>query len=438
MSLSTLNLSVEDEIGLNSINPQLLALKRRHRRSKKRFLATLIAVEAESYQVENRRPRKTRCRDNIIMKILSIANEEPALFKRMYRLHVTDFFNLLGEIKTLICPRRCFVTTEPIDPIIKLCVALRFLAGGIFLDLSFGYEIPHQCVHMYVWETLEAINERIDNINFPIEDVKQLGVLEQEFAEISCGRFRGTVAACDGVVFKMEKPRASDVDGDVISFYTRKGYYGFGMQGFASAKCKFLAISSKLCSSSHDSTAYSVSEVAQKIESGLLPSQYHIVMDEAYPCKGQVLSPFKGKKLSKDKDAFNYYLSLNRQVIERAFGILIARWGIFWRPLRVAVHRIPLLISVCCKLHNICIDRFGLNTQGLVYTSSSGDTDIHTGSVMEILFTDNTGIFQGYRSDLEQNELRDEVCAHLVHLNAERPERSVIKRIERIQDSNSS
>ena len=45
------------------------------------------------------------------------------------------------------------------------------------------------------------------------------------------------------------------------------------------------------------------------------------------------LTPWKGTKLPKAQDAFNYYLSLHRQVIERSFGQLVARWGIFWRAI---------------------------------------------------------------------------------------------------------
>ena len=63
-----------------------------------------------------------------------------------------------------------------------------------------------------------------------------------------------------------------------------------------------------------------------------------MVLDEAYPCTEQEMSPWKGRNLPPEKDAFNYYSSLNRQVIERAFGILVQRWGIFWRPLRVSMH----------------------------------------------------------------------------------------------------
>ena len=87
--------------------------------------------------------------------------------------------------------------------------------------------------------------------------------------------------------------------------------------------------------STHDGTSYILSAISNMIKNGLLDSMYHIVLDEAYICMEQELSPWKGKHLPESKDSFNYYLSLHRQSIERAFGILVQRWGIFWRPLHV-------------------------------------------------------------------------------------------------------
>jgi hypothetical protein len=37
------------------------------------------------------------------------------------------------------------------------------------------------------------------------------------------------------------------------------------------------------------------------------------------------MSPWKGQNLPTEKDAFNYYLSLNIQVIEQVFGLLVQR-----------------------------------------------------------------------------------------------------------------
>ena len=45
-----------------------------------------------------------------------------------------------------------------------------------------------------------------------------------------------------------------------------------------------------------------------------------------------------------------------RQCIERAFALLVERWGIFWRPLRCAYRRWFIVCTVAAKLHNYAID----------------------------------------------------------------------------------
>jgi len=65
----------------------------------------------------------------------------------------------------------------------------------------------------------------------------------------------------------------------------------------------------------------------------------------------------KGRGLDRYKDSFNYWLSHSRQAVERAFGMLTQRWGIFWRPFLFSFDRWSLVTLVTMKLHNFCLDR---------------------------------------------------------------------------------
>ena len=84
-----------------------------------------------------------------------------------------------------------------ISGIIKLAAFLRWISGGSFLDISFGYELPIGTLYTMFAEVAQAIDVNVDNINFPIDDPVKLKGLEADFAKISGGRFRGTVAAGD-------------------------------------------------------------------------------------------------------------------------------------------------------------------------------------------------------------------------------------------------
>src|SRR5690606_18063955 len=46
-----------------------------------------------------------------------------------------------------------------------------------------------------------------------------------------------------------------------------------------------------------------------------------------------------------------------RQVIDRSFGMLTRRFGIFWRPFSFVLRHWHTVVRVCCKLHNLCVER---------------------------------------------------------------------------------
>ena len=58
----------------------------------------------------------------------------------------------------------------------------------------------------------------------------------------------------------------------------------------------------------------------------------------------------------RDSD-FNYELSRLRINVECAFGELVRRWGILWRPLEMHFDKRAAVIGCCCRLHNYCINR---------------------------------------------------------------------------------
>ena len=394
------------------------------------IVATVINKVTLHYTVPNRLPPTVRDRSPLVTKILAL--QDSGLFKRMYRLDYRDFQHALVCITPLMQKR---VLTTSIPMIVKLAVALRFLAGAIYLDLSFGYDIDHNNIHHVIFDTIKAIDDCkdpfLDNIRFPTNRV-DLMTVEAGFSRLSGNRLRGTASAGDGVVFRMFAPLPWEVNADVVSWYVRKGYYAYGLQAFCDSATKFLFISSKLCSSAHDSAQYAVSALSKFIKDKKLLPGFHVVLDDAYICCDQELSPWKGRSLSVEKDAFNYYLSLHRQCIERAFGILVSRWGIFWRPLKVSMEHRAMVIRVCCKLHNICVDRFGVeNPPVMTRRNASRDIDVQYGDAAVAEFSDEFVIRAGYRSDLEISTDRDTLTQVLKDGNVERPQHSKHSRVRR-------
>ena len=384
-----------------------------------------------------------RARAEVVTKIAAMKD---ITFKRHYRLDRESFMRILNAIEPQITPSAKGMSMAKVSSgshipaVIQLAVTLRLLAGGSYLDLAFAYNVEEKYIFTVFHRVLRALDQVLDNISFPYDDETALLNLEQTFSNISKGCFPGTVLAGDGVVFKMTKPLQEEVDGNVRSFYTRKGFYAVGLQAFVDGNCKFRHISMKTCSSTHDGTAYIMTGIHQIIREGKLPSWAHIVLDEAYTCSNQELTPWRGRNLPPDKDKFNYYLSLHRQVVERAFGLLVSRWGIFWRPLRFGVQKNNLIIQVCCKLHNVCVDVFGTRKTSVETTLLDRFWVRGHGSDLDdtVLWTDGTSIRRGTRTDLNVSNTREQLTNHLFTSGLTRPPHSMSKKIARIKDKQSS
>ncbi len=56
--------------------------------------------------------------------------------------------------------------------------------------------------------------------------------------------------------------------------------------------------------------------------------------------------------MSTEKDAFNYFLSAQRQSVERVFGVMVNRFGILWRQMSFSFDRYKLVLVALCRLHN--------------------------------------------------------------------------------------
>jgi len=194
-----------------------------------------ILLNGKKYVVKGR--SRNRCDADyasVVNKVMKLKLDKPALFTQMYRLSPKAFDEVLNAIQADLMPQK-MTAAYFVPPMIKLCCALHFLAGGSYLDISFGYDIPPNTVHFYVWQALNAIDRSrdplLDNIKSPIyATAAELESFELDFAKLSKYQLRGTIAAGDGIVFRMQMPTNEQVEGDVTAYYTRKGYYAYGLQ----------------------------------------------------------------------------------------------------------------------------------------------------------------------------------------------------------------
>ena len=204
-----------------------------------------------------------------------------------------------------------------------------------------------------------------DNILFPTDEAS-LDALAAGFANIGGGMGAAiphTVCAFDGVCIQKCPPPQKNLEPNqgvasaTAAHFYRKGYFGAAMMAFVDSKCRFLSISMACAASCHDKTMYEMAHAGRLLTRGLVSRKYNAVGDDAFVTHGHIITPYVGHSLTPQEDAFNYYLSLQRQVVERAFGLWKRKFGIFWRTLFVSEKHVKLVIEVTARLHNFCIDR---------------------------------------------------------------------------------
>lgn len=175
------------------------------------------------------------------------------------------------------------------------------------------------------------------------------------FSEHSGGILKGCVMAIDGFGVSTHAPFKTEVSAPKDYRFCKAGF-AIVVLGGVDVKGWFLCASCDHSGSTNDIIAWQDSNLYEALEvKKLLPDRFFFIGDEAFTCTNQFLSPWPGCGLDASKDAFNYWLSHSRQAVERGWGMVTQRWGIFWRIFRFSFDRWSLVVLVCMKLHNICL-----------------------------------------------------------------------------------
>ena len=314
---------------------------------------------------QNRRSAGNRHRNRgyALEEISHISNGTFSTMFRMSREGFEELFNLTSPFMHDTNEHMAKVSAgSALSKRTKLYATLRWLAGGSYLDICFAWGLSKAAFFSthsewgVVWPVVDAIDAAFA-IGLPLNNVEELQKLADEFAVLSHGQLPGAVTAIDGWVAQTRKPFLSEVD-DIMAYRNRHGCWGLVVLAGCDARCRFTMFSCKNSGSTNDCIAWELSLLKKLvIDEGKLPAQFFLIGDEAFTCVNQFLVPYSGRGLGTWKDSFNFHLSAMRQVIERAFAILVQRWGILWRSLRCSFERWTTLLTVLAKLHNFCLDK---------------------------------------------------------------------------------
>ena len=138
------------------------------------------------------------------------------------------------------------------------------------------------------------------------------------------------------------------------------------MQGVLDHKYRFTDIYIGWPGSVHDARVLTHSSLYEKpISDKLLPSSSRsiagesaplfILGDSAYPLMTWLMKLFTHNcMLSDQQKTYNYRTSRARIVVENAYGQLKGRWRRLIKKNEMDLRNIPIVISACCVLRNMC------------------------------------------------------------------------------------
>ena len=329
--------------------------------------ATRVYVQEKRRKGRRRTVRYIRSDARSSLKFGEVVTDEE--FRGAFRMLRSTFARLVSILKPHIgktLTERNTVAREEAGYAIvgvreRVAISLRLLAGASYHDIAMIFRVSHSTIYDVFHRFLEIVtSNKLQElqIKFPFDDDAKLEQLAEGFMKSTSNHpaLYGCVGALDGYAVRIRRPCLSE-EAKPNDYMSRKGFFAINVQAICDARCRFLYIQADTPGSTHDATAYALSSFQKKWEAQEGKGPWWIAGDEAYSITENLITPWPGRNLDLFKDSFNFHFSGgNRNVIERAFGLMTERWGIFWRKLHVSLRRASQIVLACAALQNFLVD----------------------------------------------------------------------------------
>ncbi|XP_034077588.1 protein ANTAGONIST OF LIKE HETEROCHROMATIN PROTEIN 1-like [Gymnodraco acuticeps] len=236
------------------------------------------------------------------------------------------FDELLGKVGPLIAKADTRMRLS-IGPAERLAICLRYLAtGDSYRTIAFSYRVGHATVAVIVKEVAGAIWTALVEETMPVPQTEDWRAIAAGFQER--WNFPNCVGAIDGKHVVIQAPANSGslyfnyksspslvllavVDAEYLFRVVDVGGFGRSSDG---GSLRNSAFGESLRDGSLQLPPDTVIPGAERL--GLLPHVF--VGDEAFPLLDNLLRPFPGRQLTRERRLFNYRLSRARKTIERS------------------------------------------------------------------------------------------------------------------------
>ena len=182
-------------------------------------------------------------------------------------------------------------------------MALRYLGGGSFIDISAVFGASISSFHDSLWCVVDAINSILAmEFHLPLDDSSWRIRTAAGCQTRGDGPFDNILGALDAIVVRKEQPAATDV-ACLADHWCRKGYYALNTQAICDSSYQFTWMSCTSPGSVHDLAAFSSTLLSRRLMyasvqdstvAELIADGYCMVADEAYGASEILAVPWPG------------------------------------------------------------------------------------------------------------------------------------------------
>ena len=285
-------------------------------------------------------------------------NRQSAYWKEHFRMRKETFLQLVELVTPRIFKHNTHLR-EAIPVHKRVAIALwRLAVGSSFRAIAAYFDVGKSTCVKITKEFCQALNRLSRNyIQFPVgsdETARAIALFQDD-----C-RFPHAIGAVDGTHIEIIAPK------EPFDYFDRHHRYSVIMQAVVGTNLKFLDTAIGYPGSMHDARVFRSTEIFMKAQNdeilieplaAINGTQVRplVLGDGAYPLLPWLMKPYPNAAiLNRSQRRFNRTLSSARSTVERAFGILKARWRILLKKLDNRFENIPEVILACCILHNLC------------------------------------------------------------------------------------
>jgi len=239
----------------------------------------------------------------------------------------------------------------------KMCIALKWMGrGACLVDISDGEgHVSNQTTSHAIEAFADFVRENKEQqmqFSFDRENINRRQQLFYEMYEVEGRRFPGVVGILDNTHIAIQKPKTDQFD-----FHNRKNFHSLNVLTVVGPSLEFMYLYTGGAGRSHDSAVLSQTYLVECLEQ-LLSEDHYLLADMGYALRRNIMIQFRQPSTA-NEELFNQLLKKLRCVVERAIGILKARFRCLsykrCGPLPFPPEKASKVIMACTLLHNYLI-----------------------------------------------------------------------------------